>query len=130
MKLLRRELRSHLPVLPRLLAVILSVGLVSAGLAALLVPNAQAQGTDSVTFTLVNGTDTAIMEFYASPPSADDWEEDILGRDVLEPGDSIVITIDDWREDCYYDFLAVFEDDTELMHEGISICGGEEYVYQ
>ncbi len=125
MKLLRSGLRSHLP------AIVVSVCLLAAVITLVMVaPVSHAQDTDSVTFTLVNGTDTTIMEFYASPPSTDDWEEDILGPDVLEPGDSVDITIDDWREDCYYDFLAVFEDDTELMHEGISICGGEEYVYR
>lgn len=125
MKYLRIGLRSHLP------AVALSIGLLVAGLmAVLVVPASIAQGTDAVTFTLINGTGETIMEFYASPPSSQEWEEDILGEDVLEPGESVEITIDDWREDCHYDFLAVFEDETELMHENISICGGEEYTYQ
>lgn len=86
--------------------------------------------TDPITFTLINGTDYTIMEFYASPPSTDSWEEDILGRDVLEPGEAVDITIDDWREDCLYDFLAVFDDDTELVHERVSVCDGEEYTYE
>lgn len=85
---------------------------------------------ESVTFTIENGTDEIIMEFYASPRSADDWEEDILGDDVLAPGDQVNIEVDDNREDCTYDFLAVFEDDTELVHENISVCAGETYVYE
>ena len=95
---------------------------------AFLVPSTLA--TDPVTFTLVNGTDTPIVEFYASPPGVESWEEDILGADVLLPGEAIEITIDDYREDCDYDFLAVFKDDTELMHEAVSVCDGEEYVYE
>jgi hypothetical protein len=125
MKYLHYGLRSHVP------AVVLSIGLLVAGLMTLvMVPTSTAQGTDAVTFTLINGTDATIMEFYAAPPSSQEWEEDILGEDVLEPGESVNITIDDWREDCHYDFLAVFEDESELMHENISICGGEEYTYQ
>lgn len=89
-----------------------------------------AQASDAVTFTLINGTDYTIVEFYASPPSSSDWEEDILGVDVLEPGEMVEITIDDWREDCLYDFLAVFDDDSELEHNEISICDGEQYTYR
>lgn len=93
-------------------------------------PLTQALDTDAVTFTLVNGTDYVIVEFYAAPPGAKTWEEDILGVDVLEPGDSVEITIDDSREDCDYDFLAIFEDETEWIHEDVAICDGEEYVYR
>lgn len=84
---------------------------------------------EAVTFTLENGTNEPIFEFYASPPSTDDWEEDILGEEVLMPGDTVNITIDDGREDCEYDFLAVFEDGTELEHENVSVCDGESYTY-
>lgn len=84
---------------------------------------------EPVTFVLTNGTDEVIMEFYAAPPDVEDWEEDILGEDVLEPGDSVEITISDGREDCDYDFLAVFEDESELEHEAVSVCDGESYVY-
>lgn len=95
-------------------------------LALLLAPFAWAE---PVTFVLTNGMDEAIMEFYASPPGVEDWEEDILGDEVLEPGESVEITIDDGREDCDYDFLAVFEDDSELMHDSVAVCDGESYVY-
>ena len=87
---------------------------------------------EPVTFHLNNGTDFVMMEFYASPPSEDDWEEDILGADVLEPGETVEITINDGRDDCLYDFLAVFsdgEDSVELMHEEVEVCDGESYTY-
>ena len=88
-----------------------------------------AQETEPVTFTLVNGTDAVIVEFYATAPSSGDWEEDILGVDVLSPDEAVEITIDDSREDCAYDFLAVFSDETEMVHEDVAVCDGEEYVY-
>ncbi len=84
---------------------------------------------EPVTFILTNGTDETIMEFYASPPGVEEWEEDILGDDVLEPDDSVEITIADGREDCEYDFLAVFEDESELEHDAVSVCDGESYIY-
>lgn len=105
----------------------LVVALLSLGVLAL-APSTFGQ-SDAVTFTLVNGTDDTIVEFYATAPSSGHWEEDILGIEVLEPGEGVDITIDDWREDCHYDFLAVFEDETELVHENVGVCDGEEYVY-
>jgi hypothetical protein len=86
-------------------------------------------GADPVTFTLTNGTDEVITEFYASPPGVAEWEEDILGEDVLEPGASVEITIADGREDCEYDFLAIFEDESELEHDSVSVCDDQHYTY-
>lgn len=101
----------------------------------LLTPEANAQ-TESVTFTLTNSTSRVLEEFYASPPSTSDWEEDILGVDVLNPGDSTEITIDDGREDCKYDFRGVLgpSDDGSvgrgaLIQSGVSVCDGETYEY-
>ncbi|MGL5061224.1 MAG: hypothetical protein ACRC62_14725, partial [Microcoleus sp.] len=65
----------------------------------------------------------------ASPPSVNDWEEDILGRDVLLSGESATITIQDGREDCLYDFKGVLgpSDDGsvgrgELIESGVNVC--------
>jgi hypothetical protein len=79
---------------------------------------------------MTNGTEMVITEFYAAPPSSDNWEEDILGVDVLAPGESVTITINDSREDCDYDFKAVFEDGSELEHDAVKVCDGESYIYQ
>jgi hypothetical protein len=113
-------------------------GLKRAGLVSLvLVCLALAAGSawaESVTFTLSNGTDDTLIEFYASPPDTQEWEEDILGDEVLGPDESVRITIADGREDCQYDFLAVFESEDgetyELEHSSVSVCDGEVYVYE
>ncbi|MFO1350401.1 MAG: hypothetical protein U1F68_06860 [Gammaproteobacteria bacterium] len=85
---------------------------------------------NAVTFTLTNGTEATLTEFYASPPDTDDWEDDILGVEVLKPGESVKITINDGREDCHYDFKAVFKDGTTQEHDAVKICDGESYIYQ
>ena len=43
-------------------------------------------------FTVVNQTGVEIHELYVSPHSADDWEEDVLGKDTLPNGESTEIT--------------------------------------
>jgi hypothetical protein len=42
-------------------------------------------------FTLVNQTGVEIDKVFISPHDADDWEEDILGRDTLPDGSSVEI---------------------------------------
>lgn len=78
---------------------------------------AQPSKAQAVKFTLINATNRVLEEFYASPPQVDDWEEDILGVDVLNPGESVVITIEDGRSDCYYDFKGVLGPGKELEGE-------------
>jgi hypothetical protein len=43
-------------------------------------------------FTLVNETGVEINALYVSPHNADDWEEDILGRDTLPSSERLDIT--------------------------------------
>ncbi|VXD22831.1 conserved exported hypothetical protein [Planktothrix serta PCC 8927] len=84
----------------------------------------------SSTFTMSNGSKQVITEFYASPPSTSDWEEDILGTDVLSPGESVNITINDGRRDCLYDFRVVYEDGHEVIVTKQEVCDGSEYTFE
>jgi hypothetical protein len=58
---------------------------------------AAANTSDSTTagaaqdFTLVNATGVEIDKLYVSPHDADDWQEDVLGRDTLPSGQSVEI---------------------------------------
>lgn len=87
-----------------------------------------AKAGGAVQFTLVNGTSSVMTGFYASPPNVDDWEEDILGSDVLNPGEKINITINDGRDDCTYDFRAEWKDSSPTETVG-NVCNGGTYTY-
>jgi len=89
---------------------------------------------ESITFTLINGTDRPLEQFYASPPSSNNWEEDILGVDVLEPGESTNITINDGRADCEYDLKGTLGPGNgvgrgTLLESNVHICDGAVYQY-
>ena len=71
---------------------------------------------------VVNNTSTAIQEFYASNTGQDDWQEDILGDNMLQPGGEVTVNIDDGSGYCKYDFRAVFEDSTEATKTGVNVC--------
>ncbi|UJW86702.1 hypothetical protein [Devosia sp. SL43] len=69
-----------------------------------------------------NLTSYTIVEFYASNTGTSDWQEDILGSDVLPSGSSVSINIDDGSGYCKYDFLAVFDDGDQLVSADNNVC--------
>jgi len=78
---------------------------------------------------VINETQGAIVQFFASNVDRPNWEEDILGEAVLPVGQSANINIDDGSGACLYDFKAVFEDGQELVRNGIDVCTTATYTY-
>lgn len=81
--------------------------------AALLCASAAAHAAD-LTFTLKNGTNSVLTRFYTSPVGVNEWEDDVFGEQVLEPGESIEITIADGRTVCRYEMRFEFEEGSDL----------------
>ena len=81
------------------------------------------------TFSLTNDTSVDMLEFYASPQAATDWEGNILGTNTIQAnGDRTTITLPGNRG-CLYDFLAVFADGDKLEKFGIDVCELETRTY-
>jgi hypothetical protein len=78
---------------------------------------------------IINNSAYDIREFYASNVGTNDWEEDILGRDILPSGYSVNINIDDRSGYCRYDFRAIFEDGESVVTEGVNVCEVGEFTY-
>lgn len=91
-----------------LLAVLLG-GLESAALA----------GTQD--FTLVNKTGETINNLHVSETSKDDWEEDVLGDEVLEDGESLEIGFDG-KDACSWDLMVKNEEGDNLYWRKIDLC--------
>lgn len=64
---------------------------------------------DDLVFELVNATNSVLTHFYTSPVGVSDWESDVFGNQVLNPGETIRLTISDGRAVCDYDMKFVFE---------------------
>jgi hypothetical protein len=94
--------------------------------AALLLTAAPALAQD-VSYELVNQTGLTLMEFYASPAASGEWGDDILGAEVVAPGESGTVTIAGGSDQCLYDFRSVFEDGTDL-EEQHDICTAASYT--
>lgn len=75
-------------------------------------------------FTVYNRSSSlTVTRFYASPSNGDDWEENILGKDTIEPGHKTEIDMsDDKRADKNYDVLAVLSDGTKIKRSNIDLC--------
>lgn len=72
--------------------------------------------------TVVNKSTTAMVAFYASNVGTNDWEEDILGQDVLLAGQSVRINMDDGTGYCRFDLKAEFDDGSEAIEENVNVC--------
>jgi len=54
-------------------------------------------------FTLVNNTGVDVHYVYVAPHSSSDWGSDVMGRDVLMNGDSVLITFSAGDRATYWD---------------------------
>tara|TARA_B100000676_G_C18091803_1_gene860614 strand:+ start:1221 stop:1553 length:333 start_codon:yes stop_codon:yes gene_type:complete len=77
---------------------------------------------EDLRFDLANNTSVALVELFMSPTDVDNWEEDVLGSEVLMPGETAAVTVADGRRNCVYDILGVFADDDEVEDYGIDLC--------
>lgn len=96
--------------------------------AALLLAGSPALAEDLV-FTLHNQSSSVVTEFYASPSDVGNWEQDILGVDVLGSGEAVQITIADGRSQCDYDLRLVF-DDGDIHEDMADLCDTGSYTVQ
>ncbi len=73
-------------------------------------------------FTLVNRTGYTIEQVYVSPIKARDWEEDVLGQDVLDDGESVNIRFSKREDVCRWDLKVVYDDGEEAEWADFNLC--------
>jgi hypothetical protein len=71
---------------------------------------------------LTNNTREPIVEIYLSDDRAANWQQDLLGSELLLPGGSVSVDIDDRNGNCRIDVKTVFDNGAHLVHRGISAC--------
>ena len=76
-------------------------------------------------FVLVNKTGLTISEVYVSASKSNEWEEDVLGRDVLEDDTYVTIRFTGAEKQCTFDIKIVDEDGDELFWTNIDLCRAE-----
>ena len=73
-------------------------------------------------FTLLNRTGLIIQELYVSPDESDEWDEDVLGRDVLKHNESVDITFSRTEKSCDWDLKIKDEDGDEIEWDSLDLC--------
>lgn len=73
-------------------------------------------------FTLVNDTGVSIDELYISPVAAADWQEDVLGVDVLEDGEEVQVSFSRDEEACAWDLMVKDPEGTEVIWKNLDLC--------
>ena len=74
-------------------------------------------------FELANKTGYDISHVYVSPTKTDDWEEDVLGKDVLSDGDEWEIKFTRSTKTCKWDLKVVYAiDSSSAVWGGIDLC--------
>lgn len=68
-------------------------------------------------FVLVNDTEYDIHEVYVSESDNDDWEEDILGDNILRAGERLNIDFSTNSRKRYWDIKTVDEEGDEEIYE-------------
>ena len=72
-------------------------------------------------FTLVNHTGVEIHKLYTSPHSSDDWEEDVLGKDTLDDGESIDITFPKREKAAHWDLRVEDEHGNAINFQNLNL---------
>ena len=73
-------------------------------------------------FTILNNTGYVIERVYVSASKTDEWEEDVLGEDVLEDGNRVKIRFDKDEESCLFDIRVAYTDGETADWHGINLC--------
>ena len=73
-------------------------------------------------FTLHNKTGYTIDRVYVSAAKANDWEEDVMGDDVLEDDNSVAIKFASSENACMFDMKVVYDDKEEAVWSGLNLC--------
>ena len=105
---------------------LMAMGLIAAMAATTLIAPTMADSDKKV--KIINETRHKIVHFYASRVGTDNWEEDILGEDVLEIGQSVRVNFAT-GDYCLYDFRAVFNDGDKVEKYRINVCEIDTYRY-
>ena len=91
-------------------------------LAALLAFGAAPVSAGTQDFTILNNTGYPIEQVYVSSSSKDQWEEDVLGEDILEEGARAKVRFSNNEDDCLWDLKVVYTDQETAEWQGINLC--------
>ena len=79
--------------------------------------------TDDSSLTIQNDSDFAFIEINLSPTNQTTWGADLLGTDILRPGQALEVSEIDCGD---YDIRVIDEDTDECILEDVNLCFSSE----
>jgi hypothetical protein len=74
-------------------------------------------------FELTNATGYDLKNLYISPTTTNDWQDDVLGEDVLANGQAVKIHFPGGRgETCEWDLKVTYSDDSSHEWTNVNLC--------
>lgn len=73
-------------------------------------------------FTLTNKTGYVINEVYVSPSQSDDWQNDVLGQDTLDNGQTVHIKFSRATQACEWDLKVTYTDGESAEWNNFNLC--------
>jgi len=74
-------------------------------------------------FNVVNGTSVVLTHVFVSPSDTQDWGDDIMGRDVLNPAETVNVTFGKFDgTSCLYDVKVVGQAGASGVLYKVDLC--------
>ena len=73
-----------------------------------------------------NNSGAVVYRIYSSPTNNDNWEQDLLGANVLQPGQFLDVTIHN-VSNCYYDVLIEWQNGAQVT-DTFDLCNYNLYT--
>ena len=97
--------------------------LVAAFAAALAIAAPAGADEAKLDFRLVNKSGYELKALYVAPSKSDDWQDDVLGQDVLGDGQAVNVHFSPKTKACIYDLKVTYsDDDSSAVWEKIDLC--------
>ncbi len=79
--------------------------------------------SDERRVVLTNNTRQPIAEIYVSDDDGvDSWREDLLRSELLLPGRSVIVDVDDRNGNCRVNIKTVLDDGSDLINRSVNAC--------
>ncbi len=73
-------------------------------------------------FRIHNLSSIPIVRLFVSSSGTNDWEEDVLHSDILEPGQIFQLTFGNDAQGCMHDLKAVFRNGAVVEERDVNLC--------
>ena len=73
-------------------------------------------------FVMRNNTGQTIMRVFVSPVTSNNWEEDVLGSNVLPDRETLRINFNRSEDECNWDIKVDLADGSSREQRGVNLC--------